>query len=122
MEILQSKGTPFKDPFIYLGTGGTIYMYYRLYLFALRTKSSLLDIVSGRVLQIDRVNNYLGKAVEAFQVTNHEITKMKANNSPSFFMGPAGVYTLGALIYSHIDDKEGSNVDKYLEKVLSFNS
>ena len=111
MEVLQSKGKPFTDPFVYLGTGGTIYMYYRLYHYAVRTQ------------QTDLANNYIGKAVEAFQITNHVMSKIisqRDHHSPSFFMGPAGVYTLGALIYSHIDDKKGSNVDKYLEKVLSF--
>jgi len=39
--------------------------------------------------------------------------------SPAFFMGPPGLYTLAALIYSHIDDQSGSNVDKYLGFVLN---
>lgn len=36
--------------------------------------------------------------------------------SPAFFMGPPGLYTLGALIYSHVKDVKGanSNAEKYL--------
>ena len=33
-------------------------------------------------------------------------------------MGPAGVYTMGAIIYTHIDDKNATNVNKFVEKVL----
>lgn len=39
--------------------------------------------------------------------------------SPAFFMGPPGLYTLAALMYSHIDDESGSNVEKYLGFVLN---
>jgi hypothetical protein len=39
--------------------------------------------------------------------------------SPAFFMGPPGLYTLAALMYSHIDEPSGSNVDKYLGFVLN---
>jgi hypothetical protein len=37
MEVIDSRGKKFADPFIYLGTGGNILMYYRLYLSAIRT-------------------------------------------------------------------------------------
>jgi hypothetical protein len=37
MEVIDSRGKKFVDPFIYLGTGGNILMYYRLYLSAIRT-------------------------------------------------------------------------------------
>ena len=53
MVVKQSKGKPFHDPFIYLGTGGTAYMYYRLYLQALRA------------LQTEQANDYLAKAMQA---------------------------------------------------------
>jgi hypothetical protein len=39
---------------------------------------------------------------------------------PSFFMGPPGIYTLGALIHSYTDTLDSSNVDKYVGKVLGF--
>ena len=63
--------------------------------------------------------------MQALQVSIHTLEEMKEHDpkdsqAPSFFFGPPGLYTLGALLYSHIDDKEGSNVAKYLDKVLEF--
>lgn len=64
--------------------------------------------------------------MQALQVSIHTLEEMKEDEpkghveAPSFFFGPPGLYTLGALLYSHIDDKEGSNVAKYLDKVLEF--
>lgn len=72
-------------------------MYYRLYQYAMRTD------------QAEAAKVYLEKAVESLSICNLlllEQTKGDPNKivvSPSFFMGPAGIYTLGALIYSQID-------------------
>jgi hypothetical protein len=41
------------------------------------------------------------------------------NVSPAFFMGPAGIYTLGAIIYMHVDGPDRVNVRKYISKVLA---
>lgn len=35
-KVIESRGRHFSDPFIYLGSGGTAYMYYRLYNYATR--------------------------------------------------------------------------------------
>jgi hypothetical protein len=34
-------------------------------------------------------------------------------------MGPVGLFTMAAIIYMHVDGKDGINVKKYVEKVLS---
>lgn len=41
------------------------------------------------------------------------------NMPPSFFMGPAGIYTMGAIIHMHVDGPRADNVKKYVAKVLS---
>jgi hypothetical protein len=57
--------------------------------------------------------NYLEKAIEALQTTIQAMQKFNENMhpldqpAPSYFMGPCGIYTLGALIYSHIDEDDG---------------
>ena len=113
MEVITSKGKKFTDPFLYLGTGGNILMYYRLYLSAVRTQ------------QKELADEYLAKAIESFQVTVHVMKNPEnacesyPNMSPSFFMGPAGIYTMGAIIYMHVDGRDGANVKKYVAKVLS---
>lgn len=63
MEVIQSKGKPFTDPFIYLGAGGTAYMYYRLYNYAVRS------------MQVENANLYLGKAVEALKIAEHLLSE-----------------------------------------------
>ncbi len=70
-------------------------------------------------------DQYLAKALEAFQVAVHIMRNPEhgcENDpmvSPSFFMGPAGIYTLGAIIYMHVDGRDAANVKKYVTKVLS---
>ena len=69
-------------------------MYYRLFLYALRTEQKTL------------ADQYLSSAIEAFQIAQHVMMDQKMNfdkdmrASPAFFMGPPGLYTLAALIYS----------------------
>lgn len=70
-------------------------------------------------------DEYLAKAIESFQVTVHVMKNPDSacendpNMSPSFFMGPAGIYTIGAIIYMHVDGPGAANVKKYVAKVLS---
>ena len=85
-------------------------MYYRLYEYALRTQ------------QKELADKYLLKAVEAIQITYHIMKEAKCEMddiAPSFFMGPVGIYTMAAIVYSHIDGKDAINVKKYVQKVLS---
>ena len=113
MEVISSRGKKFTDPFIYLGTGGNILMYYRLYLSAVRTQ------------QKEKADEYLAKALESFQLSVHIMKNPEnacendPNMAPSFFMGPAGIYTMGAIIYMHVDGPDAANVKKYVAKVLS---
>jgi hypothetical protein len=63
MFMITSQGQEVVDPYIYIGNGGTIVMYYRLYKCALRTGEQ------------ERANNYLSKALEACQTCLHVVTK-----------------------------------------------
>lgn len=84
MVVLKSTGKSFQDPYIYLGSGGTAYMYYRLYKYALRTE------------QPDQASDYLGKAMAAWQVSNHILIQQAVGGQgqesvPSFFFGNVGI-------------------------------
>jgi hypothetical protein len=54
MEVITSRGKKFTDAYIYLGSGGNIVMFYRLYQYAVRT------------LQKDLADKYIAKAIESF--------------------------------------------------------
>ncbi len=90
---LESNGSKDIDLTMYTGSFGNVYVQWRLYELYKSRKDS------------DRMATHLSSALEAFLVNRKLVEKYgqpsqaEEKESPSFFMGKAGLYTLGAMLY-----------------------
>ena len=103
---------------VYIGTAGTLYMYYRLALFAKRTN------------QVDLANMYLMKALELYELMKPQIQiEEQAKDNPrttaAFYMGTTGFRVIGALLHKELGEQDESNISEIkecIEQVVKYES
>eukprot|EP00347_Sterkiella_histriomuscorum_P015596 403356429 len=102
MKTVNSLGKIKRDLSVYTGSPGQLYMYYRLILFAKRTK------------QVDLANMLLSKAMELYEIMKPEIEKKEENQkidrpNPAFYMGTSGYRLIGTLLHKELGVEDESN-------------
>lgn len=105
----ESTGDQAIDITMYTGTSGNLYIQWRLY-----------EAYKARQDQAN-VKEHLNDAIEAFKINESLYAKYnkpegKKRQSPSFFMGEPGLYTLGAILYREKEDMK--ECERCFKKVI----
>eukprot|EP01022_Parablepharisma_sp_SALTPOND_P013338 TRINITY_DN1780_c0_g1_i10.p1 TRINITY_DN1780_c0_g1~~TRINITY_DN1780_c0_g1_i10.p1 ORF type:complete len:449 (+),score=36.47 TRINITY_DN1780_c0_g1_i10:37-1347(+) len=93
-----SNGKAEVDLTMYTGSFGNVYVQWRVYEYYKSIKNT------------ESAKQHLNNALTAFKVNETLLEKEKPQSYPSFFMGGAGLYTLGAILY-----KEQGNFEEGLK-------
>ena len=88
---LQSNEKVKTDPSLYTGSGGTSFVYLKLYIHATDEKEKA---------------HYKERFLTCLN-HNIEVGKGRGDSCPSFFQSGAGLFTVGALFYQDTGDKDG---------------
>lgn len=93
-EMVTSQGEEFKDPSIYIGTGGMLVYYYRKikYFQSIQDEEGIKEAKENFDLAFDT----------NIQIWQYQ--KMNKKNIQSFFMGKPGIMTLGYIVYNEFED------------------
>jgi hypothetical protein len=110
--IIDSLGKQSKDPFIYAGTGSDVYIFWRYYLLC-KNKYPELKEKAKELFNSAFSTNY----AILLQIESDEDYNFK-EVSPSFFMSPVGIYTIGCL--SAYEQQNKIRFDQLLKRILNY--
>ena len=106
---IHSDGKESVDPFMYTGSGGNVFVYYRLYLFyknhpEYNSDQNECQQFENAAIEALKTHVRIGEAYE----------EKRGQSSPSFLKSCAGIYTVGALLSKELIDDQ--NAKLFVEK------
>lgn len=121
---LTSDGKSKYDPFIYTGTSGNIYVYWRYYIYK---SYNYIDSDKSKSDTNKSSLKYFEKAVDTnINLVNNMFKSNDNNLSPSFYLGLPGIFALSSVYYYEIyllKHKDISFLNKslyYVKKIIDF--
>jgi len=111
---IKSNNKKSQDYSLYTGSGGNTYLYWRIYLL---NKNSL---GSNSDLQIKALNYFKDAITSNCNLVKEDDSLEHYDPPPSFFMGPAGIFTMSC-IYA-VETKDEKMFNQNLKNLLSLKS
>lgn len=95
---LYSNGKKKQDPNMYTGTGGNVYLYYKLIKYA--------ELLGKSSMQETYMKDFLSALSVNLKIVKDNKEKGNKEKSPSFFMSSSGLHLIAALYYQSISEDE----------------